>query len=181
MGASGNLGATTTAILKNTHAAKQSNVKYKNTLIQTAIFIVFISIQYPFILPSAALFCGARKPLLETMKLFSMFINPFGRLGVHPSTSLIFSPEPVEGLRVDPPNQGPELRKNVILKLEWNPPAPTTSMPYATSVNSGRYLATPERPSLCFSSSTKTINASSDTAHSLRIPYRFAGSKPNRG
>jgi hypothetical protein len=54
MGASGNLGATTTAILKNNHAAKQSNVTYKNTLIQTATFIVFISIQSPFILPYAA-------------------------------------------------------------------------------------------------------------------------------
>jgi hypothetical protein len=77
MGASGNLGATTTAILKNSHAAQQSNVTYKNTLIQTAIFIVFISIQSPFCLPYAALLCGTRKPLLETMKLLDGFVNPF--------------------------------------------------------------------------------------------------------
>jgi hypothetical protein len=88
MGASGNLGATTTAILKNTHAAKQSNVTYNNTLIQTAIFIVFKSIQSPFCLPYAALFCGTRKPLLETMRLLSMIVNPFGKLGVYPSASL---------------------------------------------------------------------------------------------
>jgi len=86
MGASGNLGAKTTAILKNNHAAQQSNVTYKNTLIQTAIFIVFIIDMISVYLASMQLFCGTRKPLLETMKLLRMFVNPSAGLRVYPPT-----------------------------------------------------------------------------------------------
>ena len=44
------------------------------------------------------------------------------------------------------------------------------SASYIASANSGRYLASPEIPSIPGLSSSNIMNASSGTSHSLRIP-----------
>lgn len=52
---------------------------------------------------------------------------------------------------------------------------------YASSKNSGRYLAKPETSFILDSSRTSTMNTSSGSSHSLRIPKPLAERNPKRG